>query len=46
MCIGAVFAIYEMCLTLFYIVKRYVTKSAKRKIPFNPVGAEVLFSKR
>lgn len=52
MCIGAGFAIYEMCLTLFYIVKKYVIKSTKTEIQFNPlitlkpVGVEVLFSKR
>jgi cytochrome P450 len=52
MCIGAGFAIYEMCLTLSYIIKRYRVESAKSDIQFNPlitlkpVGAEVLFSKR
>ena len=52
MCIGAGFAIYEMCLTLSYIIKRYVIKSTKNEIRFNPlitlkpVGAEVVFSKR
>lgn len=52
MCIGAGFAIYEMCLTLSYIVKRYVIKSTQNEIRFNPlitlkpVGAEVTFSKR
>ncbi|MGO4772105.1 cytochrome P450 [Flavobacterium sp. W22_SRS_FK3] len=52
MCIGTGFAIYEMCLTLSYIVKKYVIKSSKTEIEFNPlitlkpVGAEVLFSKR
>lgn len=52
MCIGAGFAIYEMCLTLSHIVKKYVIKSTKNEINFNPlitlkpVGVEVLFSKR
>jgi cytochrome P450 len=52
MCIGAGFAIYEMCLTLSYILKRYVIKSTKNEIRFNPlitlkpVDAEVTFSKR
>jgi cytochrome P450 len=52
MCIGAGFAIYEMCLTLSYIVKRYMIKSTKNEVRFNPlitlkpVGAEVKFSKR
>jgi cytochrome P450 len=52
MCIGAGFAIYEMCLTLSQIVKKYVIKSTKTEIQFNPlitlkpVGVEVLFSKR
>ena len=52
MCIGAGFAIYEMCLTLSHIVKKYVVKSTQNEIGFNPlitlkpVGIEVLFSKR
>ncbi|MCI9846792.1 cytochrome P450 [Flavobacterium pectinovorum] len=52
MCIGTGFAIYEMCLTLSYIIKRYIIKSTKTDIQFNPlitlkpVGAEVLFLKR
>lgn len=52
MCIGAGFAIYEMCLTLSQIVKKYEIKSNKKPIEFNPlitlkpVGVEVLFSKR
>ncbi|GGE97916.1 cytochrome P450 [Flavobacterium limi] len=52
MCIGTGFAIYEMCLTLSYIVKKYKIKSTKADIQFNPlitlkpVGAEVTFSKR
>lgn len=52
MCIGAGFAIYEMCLTLSSIIKKYEIKSTKTEIQFNPlitlkpVGVEVLFSKR
>ena len=52
MCIGAGFAIYEMCLTLSHIIKKYEIKSTKTEIQFNPlitlkpVGVEVLFSKR
>jgi cytochrome P450 len=52
MCIGVGFAIYEMCLTLSYIVKKYIIKSTKNEIRFNPlitlkpVGAEVTFCKR
>ncbi|WP_316634168.1 cytochrome P450 [uncultured Flavobacterium sp.] len=52
MCIGSGFAIYEMCLTLSQIVKKYVIKSSKDSVDFNPlitlkpVGVEVLFSKR
>lgn len=52
MCIGSGFAIYEMCLTLSQIVKKYVIKSCKNSVEFNPlitlkpVGVEVLFSKR
>ena len=52
MCIGAGFAIYEMCLTLSYIVKRYEIKAKHDKVQLNPlitlkpVGIEVLFSKR
>lgn len=52
MCIGAGFAIYEMCLTLAHIVKKYRIKSTKTDVQFNPlitlkpVGIEVIFSKR
>lgn len=52
MCIGSGFAIYEMCLTLSYIVKKYKITSANKNIQFNPlvtlkpVGAKVQFSKR
>jgi len=52
MCIGAGFAIYEMCLALSYIVKRYEIKAKHHKVQLNPlitlkpVGIEVLFSKR
>jgi cytochrome P450 len=52
MCIGVGFAIYEMCLTLSYIVKNYEIKSAGNELQLNPlitlkpVGPEVIFSKR
>lgn len=52
MCIGSGFAIYEMCLTLSYIVKRYKITSSTKDIQFNPlvtlkpIGAKVQFSKR
>lgn len=52
MCIGSGFAIYEMCLTISQIVKKYVIKSSSDIIQFNPlitlkpVGVEVSFSKR
>ncbi|MFZ0597798.1 MAG: cytochrome P450, partial [Flavobacterium sp.] len=52
MCIGSGFAIYEMCLTISQIVKKYVIKSTNETVQFNPlitlkpVGVEVLFSKR
>ena len=52
MCIGAGFAIYEMCLAISHIVKNYSIKSVNNEIQFNPlitlkpVGVEVLFSKR
>lgn len=52
MCIGAGFAIYEMCLTVAHVVKKYVIKSETDIVQFNPlitlkpVGIEVLFSKR
>lgn len=52
MCIGAGFAIYEMCLAISHIVKKYKIKSKRDTVGFNPlitlkpVGVEVLFSKR
>jgi len=52
MCIGTGFAIYEMCLTLFKIVKKYEIKPISGEVQFNPlvtlkpVGVEVLFAKR
>ncbi|KQX12130.1 cytochrome P450 [Flavobacterium sp. Root420] len=52
MCIGAGFAIYEMCLTISHIVKKYSIKSVNLDIKLNPlitlkpVGVEVIFSKR
>ncbi|TPG39214.1 cytochrome P450 [Flavobacterium pectinovorum] len=52
MCIGSGFAIYEMCLTISQIVKKYVIKSNNDTAAFNPlitlkpVGIEVSFSKR
>lgn len=52
MCIGAGFAIYEMCLTISHLVKKYTITSVNKEIHFNPlitlkpVGVKVLFSKR
>ncbi|WP_281235345.1 cytochrome P450 [Flavobacterium gelatinilyticum] len=52
MCIGSGFAVYEMCLAISQIVKRYVIKSKSTSIAFNPlvtlkpVNVEVSFSKR
>lgn len=52
MCIGTGFAIYELCLTLFKIVKKYEIKPVSGEVQFNPlvtlkpVGVEVLFAKR
>jgi cytochrome P450 len=52
MCIGFGFAIYEMGLTLSYIIKKYKVTSNNNTIQFNPlvtlkpVGLEVQFSKR
>jgi len=52
MCIGTGFAIYEMCLTISQIVKKYVIKSNNDVIQFNPlitlkpVNVQVSFSKR
>ncbi|HSD05824.1 cytochrome P450 [Flavobacterium sp.] len=52
MCIGVGFAIYELGLTLFKIIKKYEVKPVSGDVGFNPlvtlkpVGVEVLFSKR
>lgn len=52
MCIGAGFAIYEMCLAIAHIVKNYKITSVETTVQFNPlitlkpVGVEVVFSKR
>ncbi|MDW0170231.1 MAG: cytochrome P450 [Nitrososphaeraceae archaeon] len=52
MCIGNGFAIYEMCLTLNYIVKRFKITSIGEDISVNPlitlkpINVNVLFSKR
>ncbi|MDX6183527.1 cytochrome P450 [Flavobacterium sp. Fl-77] len=52
MCIGVGFAIYEMCLTLSYLVKNYEIKATGADLQLNPlitlkpVGAQVIFSKR
>jgi len=52
MCIGAGFAIYEMCLAISYIVKKYKIVSVENTVKFNPlitlkpVGIEVVFSER
>ncbi|WP_289664916.1 cytochrome P450 [Flavobacterium panacagri] len=52
MCIGTGFAIYEMCLTISQIVKKYVIKSNNDVVQFNPlitlkpVNVEVSFFKR
>jgi len=52
MCIGAGFAIYEMCLTISHIIKKYKITSLNADVNFNPlitlkpVGVEVLFSER
>ncbi|MEL1253331.1 cytochrome P450 [Flavobacterium sp. DGU38] len=52
MCIGAGFAIYEMCLVIAHIIRRYKITSVGNVINFNPlitlkpVGIEVIFSKR
>lgn len=52
MCIGTGFAIYEMDLTLFNIIKKYNVMPVSQDIQFNPlvtlkpVGVQVLFSKR
>ena len=52
MCIGTGFAIYEMCLAIAQVVKKYIIKSNNDVIQFNPlitlkpVNVEVSFSKR
>lgn len=52
MCIGLGFAMYEMSLTLSYIVRKYQVASQNKEIDVNPlitlkpVGAVVTFSKR
>lgn len=52
MCIGAGFAMYEMCLTISYIVKKYKINSLRKDVILNPlvtlkpVNVEVSFSKR
>lgn len=52
MCIGLGFAMYEMSLTLSYIIKKYKITSSKKDIQINPLitlkplGAYVTFSKR
>ncbi|MCP2027051.1 cytochrome P450 [Flavobacterium sp. HSC-32F16] len=52
MCIGTGFAIYEMCLTISQIVKKYVIKSNNDVVQFNPlitlkpVNVEASFFKR
>ncbi|SCX78277.1 Cytochrome P450 [Flavobacterium anhuiense] len=52
MCIGAGFAIYEMCLVISYIIKKYNVVSVQNTVNFNPlitlkpVGVEVVFSER
>ena len=52
MCIGTGFAIYEMCLTISQIVKKYVIQSNNDVIQFNPlitlkpVNVQVSFFKR
>lgn len=52
MCIGLGFAIYEMGLTLSYLIKKYKVTSSNTNIQINPlitlkpVGAKITFSKR
>lgn len=52
MCIGAGFAIYEMCLAVSYIIKKYKITSVKSEANFNPlitlkpVDVKVVFSER
>jgi len=52
MCIGLGFALYEMSLTLSYVIKRYTLTTSSKDIGINPlitlkpVGATITFSKR
>lgn len=52
MCIGLGFAIYEMSLTLSYLLKKYTVTASHKSIRINPlitlkpVGAEVTFASR
>lgn len=52
MCIGAGFAIYEMCLAISHIIKKYKITSSKSDVNFNPlitlkpVDIKVVFSER
>ncbi|KAF2326861.1 cytochrome P450 [Flavobacterium daemonense] len=52
MCIGSGFAMYEMCLAISQIVKRYVVVSSTATVEFNPlvtlkpVNVEISLSKR
>lgn len=52
MCIGVGFAMYEMSLTLSYLIKKYKVVSQHKNIQVNPlitlkpIGAEVTFFKR
>lgn len=52
MCIGIGFAVYEIGLTIYKIIKKYKVKPISGDVVFNPlitlkpVGVEVLFSKR
>lgn len=52
MCIGAGFAIYEMCLAIAHIIEKYKVVSVEETVHFNPlitlkpVGVKVIFSRR
>ena len=52
MCIGLGFAMYEMALTISYIIKKYQVISVKKTLEVNPlvtlkpVGATVIFTER
>lgn len=52
MCIGTGFAMYEMCLAISYIVKKYKVVSVGNIVNFNPlitlkpIGIKVVFSER